>query len=259
MNALPMHVCRFVRAALLVAGMGLAAIIPALAAQVEDAPHPAHIHSGTCETLGEVVVPLADVAPLGSDSVGPESAIPIKTSTTRIEMPLQAIIDGGHAINIHKSADEIDTYIACGAVGGIIGDDNLVIGLGELNDSGHSGVAVLETDGDATNVTVYLVEAGEAGASAAAQEAAPAATDALAVEIKDFAFNPPSIEIAAGDSIAWTNQDGVPHTATAIDKAILQSGAIAAGNSFTQLFDTPGSYEYYCEFHPNMKGSIVVE
>ena len=32
-----------------------------------------------------------------------------------------------------------------------------------------------------------------------------------------------------------------------------------SGESFTQTFDTAGTYEYFCEFHPNMKGSIVVE
>ena len=33
-------------------------------------------------------------------------------------MPLQEIIDGGHAINIHESAEAIDVYIACGDIGG---------------------------------------------------------------------------------------------------------------------------------------------
>ena len=121
-------------------------------------------------------------------------------------MPLQEIIDGGHAINVHLSADEIDTYIACGDIGGVVTTDEgeeeheLIIGLGELNDSGHTGIAWLGAEGDQTRVAVHLVEPatmGEAGAEAA-QEATPGAADAgadaaaesLAVEIKDFAFNP---------------------------------------------------------------------
>jgi plastocyanin len=192
---------------------------------------------------------------------------------TVVEMPLQEIIDGGHAINVHLSADEIDVYIACGDIGGVIttdegeGEEELVIGLGELNDSGHTGIAWLGAEGDTTRVLVELIEPGdmEAG-SEAAQEASPASADAgadaaesLAVEIKEFAFNPPTIEVPVGGSVSWTNQDNVPHTATGIDREALQSGAIAFGESFEQAFETAGTYEYFCEFHPNMKGSIVVE
>ena len=40
---------------------------------------------------------------------------------------------------------------------------------------------------------------------------------------------------------------------------MLQSGAIKPGESFTQTFDKAGTFEYFCEFHPNMKGTIVVK
>jgi plastocyanin len=190
-------------------------------------------------------------------------------------MPLQEIIDGGHAINVHLGADEIDTYIACGDIGGVITTDEgeeeneLVIGLGELNDSGHTGIAWLGAESDQTRVAVHLVEpaAADSGTAEAAQEATPvsteagadAATESLAVEIKDFAYNPPEIAVPIGGSVTWTNQDNAPHTATGLDREALQSGAIAFSESFTQAFDTAGTYEYFCEFHPNMKGSIVVE
>ena len=64
-------------------------------------------------------------------------------------MPLHDIMAGGHAINVHLSAEEIDTYIACGDIGGAVPTDEgeeeneLIIGLGELNDSGHTGIAWL--------------------------------------------------------------------------------------------------------------------
>lgn len=250
------HSARF---ATVIAVAALAMAFPARAAQ--DVPaHPAHIHSGTCEELGDVVAPLTDVSALAEGAVGAASALPVASSETRVEMPLQEIIDGGHAVNVHKSADEIDVYIACGAVGGVVTDDKLAIGLGELNDSGVSGVAVLAADGEATDVTVYLLpgSAGEA-AGATEQEEAAATTEGIAVEIKDFAFNPPTIEVPAGGSITWTNQDNVPHTATGLDRAVLQSGAITFDGSFTQTFADAGSFDYFCEFHPNMKGTIVVE
>jgi plastocyanin len=52
----------------------------------------------------------------------------------------------------------------------------------------------------------------------------------------------------------------VPHTATATERGVLQSGAIAPdGGSFSQTFEAAGSLDYFCEFHPNMEGTIVVE
>ena len=101
----------------------LTLLTPGLAAQDDEAEaHPAHIHSGTCAELGDVVLPLTDVAAIGGESerTGAASAIPVKNSVTVVDMPLQEIIDGGHAINVHLSADEIDTYIACGDIGGAV-------------------------------------------------------------------------------------------------------------------------------------------
>jgi plastocyanin len=261
MSTTRLTIGRTVRLSSLIALTAIAMALPAGAAQ-DAAPHPAHIHAGTCETLGDVVEPLTDVASpdTGDAAAGLASALPVESSVTRVTMPLQSLLDGEHAVNVHKSADEIDVYIACGAIGGVASDDRLVIGLGELNDSGYTGVAVLEGDGEATDVTVYLVQAaGTPGTESAAQESAPVAAETEAVEIKGFAYNPPTIEVPAGGSVTWTNQDNSPHTATAVDRAALQSGLIAFGNSFTQTFDTPGTYDYFCEFHPNMKGTIVVK
>jgi plastocyanin len=277
MNAIGRSFGRSVRLGSVAALAALTLLTPGLAAQDEEAEvHPAHIHSGTCAELGDVVAPLNDVTYIGGDSerTGPASAIPVKGSVTVVDMPLQEIIDGGHAINVHLSADEIDTYIACGDIGGAVTTDEgeeeneLIIGLGELNDSGHTGVAWLGAEGDQTRVAVLLVEPGSSVGTGteAAQEATPgaaagtdAAAESVAVEIKDFAFNPAEITVPAGGSVTWTNNDTTPHTATGLDRDALQSGAIAPGASFTQTFDAAGTFEYFCEFHPNMKGTITVE
>jgi plastocyanin len=280
MNAFQLLLGRSLRLGSVAALTALTLLTPGLAAQDDEAEvHPAHIHSGTCDQLGDVVVPLTDVATTDEAThEGPESAHAVKTSETMVDMPLQEIIDGGHAINVHLSADEIDVYIACGDIGGAVTTDEggrteLIIGLGELNDSGHHGVAWLGADGEQTEVVVVLVEPatmGQAGAEAAqevtpaadggaADTGADAAADTVAVEIVDFAYSPPEITVPVGGSVTWTNQDPAPHTATGLDRDALQSGAIASGESFTQTFDSAGTIEYFCEFHPNMKGAIVVE
>jgi Cu/Zn superoxide dismutase len=62
---------------------------------------PAHIHDGTCAKLDpKPRVPLQNV----TDG----------TSTTVVGMKLDDIVKQGGAINVHKSADDLKTYVACG-------------------------------------------------------------------------------------------------------------------------------------------------
>jgi hypothetical protein len=175
MHHVPRALGRSSRVAALIAVAALMLVVPAGRAQtpVSEADtagevHPAHIHSGSCDQLGDVVVPLNDVTYPAGEHVGSESAHAVKTSLNVVDMPLQELIDGDYAINVHESADEIDVYIACGDIGGVlIPDDDeegrmhLIIGLGELNDSGHTGTAWLASDGDQTQVVIHLIEPDE--------------------------------------------------------------------------------------------------
>jgi hypothetical protein len=176
MNTLPIPLGRSLRVGAAIALAALTLLVPVSLAQTpvseaetEGEVHPAHIHAGTCAELGEVVIPLLDVG-IPADSVreGAEMAHPVKVSQTHVDMPLQEIIDGGFAINVHESAEEIDTYIACGDVGGYVitdpaGRTELFVGLRELNDSGHTGVVRLGVgdDPNQTEVSVLLVEPDE--------------------------------------------------------------------------------------------------
>ena len=87
-----------------------------------------------------------------------------------------------------------------------------------------------------------------------------ATSDVIPVTIKGFVYHPETITVPAGASVAWTNQDNAPHTSTGIGDAVsaLDSSAIIFGQSFTQEFDTPGTFPYYCVYHPNMLGTVVV-
>ena len=98
-----------------------------------------------------------------------------------------------------------------------------------------------------------------AAAAAAATPAAGEATGAqAAVEIKDYAFTPPTLTVPAGTTVTWTNNDTVPHTATAQDGSF-DSGNLNPGQSFAFTFSTPGSYPYVCQYHAGMQGTIVVQ
>ena len=225
--------------------------------------HPVHIHLGSCDALDpNPTFMLTDItAPAAAPQADAPAAIPVEESVTTVDATLDSLRTGGYAINAHESVDNIGTYIACGNLTSATTGDTLTVGLGELNDSGHSGIAVLTAKGDQTDVHIYLAE-GLSGGHAMQAAAAPAAADAanaVQVDIKNLAFTPAQITVPVGGSVTWTNDDTVPHTATAKDRAALQSGTIAPGAQFSQTFSTPGTYDYFCEFHANMKGEIIVQ
>ena len=75
------------------------------------------------------------------------------------------------------------------------------------------------------------------------------------VTIQNFAFNPPSVEVSAGDTVRWTNKDTVEHT---VNGPTFGSGPIPTGQNYEFLFTTPGVYNYNCSIHPDMKGTVTV-
>ena len=135
--------------------------------------HPAHIHSGTCETLGDVVFPLNDLTspgmmgtPMAGMASTPMAGMGevVAQSTTTVEASLEDILGAEHTINVHLSPEEIDVYIACGDITGTADGGQLQIALDELNDSGYQGVAVLmEAGDDTTRVDVWLMQVEDGG------------------------------------------------------------------------------------------------
>ncbi len=90
------------------------------------------------------------------------------------------------------------------------------------------------------------------------EAAAPEATAGTSVEIKDYAFTPPTLTVPTGTTVTWTNNDAVPHTATAQDGSF-DSGNLNPGQSYSFTFSTPGTYSYVCQYHGGMQGTIVVQ
>jgi plastocyanin len=86
--------------------------------------------------------------------------------------------------------------------------------------------------------------------------ASPAIAEIFKIEIKGLLFSPVDISAHVGDTVEWTNQDFVIHSATARDQWDVMLPVHGVGRV---TLDKPGSIEYYCRFHPNMKGNITVK
>jgi hypothetical protein len=134
-----------------------------VATPTADLPsHPAHIHTGTCTTLGDVEFPLENVSVVYDITASPEAATALDlasplaegastlASTTIVETTLGELLGAGHAINVHESAENMQEYIACGDITGTPTDGVLTIDLAALNSSGATGQAMLIDNGDGT-------------------------------------------------------------------------------------------------------------
>ena len=75
------------------------------------------------------------------------------------------------------------------------------------------------------------------------------------VIISEFEFSPAVLEVEAGDTVIWVNQDIVPHTATARDGS-WDTGFIDSNESKQVLVQANQTLSYHCLYHPGMKAQL---
>jgi plastocyanin len=78
------------------------------------------------------------------------------------------------------------------------------------------------------------------------------------VAIEQMKFSPATLRIQLGDTIVFKNNDLVPHTATAKQREVFDSGIIKPGESWTFVPKLHATVPYGCTFHPMMEGRIEV-
>jgi plastocyanin len=136
--------------------------------------------------------------------------------------------------------------LACLALGLVVagcGDD-------DDDDSGNGGGANTEQPADQGGGNSGGAEAGGGGGAE--------------VAMRNIQFDPSDTTIKVGETVTWTNEEGVPHD---VDKtggpgpqfSSGPEGGMMEGDTFAQAFDRPGTYEYVCRVHaPGMAGTIEV-
>ncbi len=98
-------------------------------------------------------------------------------------------------------------------------------------------------------------------APSANQQTSPTSSAPVAknsVQISNFSFSPAVLTVKVGDTVTWTNQDSMGHSATADDKSF-DTGVLDQGKSGTGTFSKAGTYIYHCSVHPSMHGKIIVQ
>ncbi|HHP7229994.1 MAG TPA: plastocyanin [Xenococcaceae cyanobacterium] len=76
-------------------------------------------------------------------------------------------------------------------------------------------------------------------------------------------FQPPTVEVKAGDTVKWVNNKMAPHNVVFDDDNVKSHKQLvfSPGESYETTFTTPGEYQYYCEPHrgAGMVGKVVVQ
>jgi plastocyanin len=75
--------------------------------------------------------------------------------------------------------------------------------------------------------------------------------------VKSYRFDPKVIEIEAGDTVTWTNEDNFTHT---VEVDGQEDHKVEQGESVEITFDKPGTYDYVCTLHSqDMDGTVIVK
>ena len=109
------------------------------------------------------------------------------------------------------------------------------------------------SDGAATDDTEASAEGGGGGDDACVGSGSDAS-----VTIADFTFDPSEVTVASGGVVEVANEDGTDHTFTSADGGF--DCTIAGGETANVVVSAdPGEYEFQCDIHPAMTGTITVE
>ena len=80
--------------------------------------------------------------------------------------------------------------------------------------------------------------------------------ETIQITIDKLVFAPADVTAKVGDTVEWVNNDILAHTATATNKD--WDVMIAPKKSGTLVLRKAGAFDYFCKYHPNMKGRITV-
>lgn len=91
------------------------------------------------------------------------------------------------------------------------------------------------------------------------ESAGPLSPPLANVMVKLFNYQPERIQVNAGTTVTWVNEDEIFHTVTAENNGGgFDAPLDGKGKSFSFTFSQPGLYSYYCDRHEQMRGEVEV-
>jgi plastocyanin len=137
--------------------------------------------------------------------------------------------------------------------GAVLADDGCdSSGSGNPCDDDHNGDRDDDDEGDDHGGN----QGGDDDRDAAAQTALAQPVGEREIRIVDEQFVPNTMTIQAGESVTFVNADDDEHSATGSG---FDTGKMLPGDTVTITFDKPGTYDFVCQFHSHMRGTVIVE
>ena len=93
---------------------------------------------------------------------------------------------------------------------------------------------------------------------AMASENSPTDVAGPTITIADMAFGQP-LTVAPGTQINIANNDSVEHSVTSQTAGAFDVHVDGGENKTLTAPSQPGEYPFYCVYHPNMKGTLIVK
>ncbi|HEX3342121.1 MAG TPA: cupredoxin domain-containing protein [Pseudolabrys sp.] len=84
----------------------------------------------------------------------------------------------------------------------------------------------------------------------------PLQAGTIEVIVDKLVFAPVDVNAKVGDTVEWVNKDAFAHTATATNGD--WNVTLAPKQNGQLVLKKPGTTDYFCKFHPNMKGRVIV-
>lgn len=84
----------------------------------------------------------------------------------------------------------------------------------------------------------------------------PVQAETIQVIVDKLVFAPVDVNAKVGDTVEWVNKDAFAHTATATNGD--WNVTLAPKQNGQLVLKKPGTTDYFCKFHPNMKGHVIV-
>jgi adhesin/invasin len=163
-----------------------------------------------------------------------------------------------------KVADQFGNGVPAVDVGWAATGGTVSAGTVATNAEGISAVNVT-LGGTAGEITITATAGGLTGSPLALTARATAAVATAAIRVINNSFDPAAITVAAGTTVVWTWGVGsFLHNVSPVGREPTRSGSLLnAPATYSFRFDTPGTYQYYCEAHGSpgvgMAGTVIVQ
>jgi plastocyanin len=211
----------------------------------EPATWDAELLSGTCLAPETLVASIGDILALSPNS-------PVQVIPANLDIAAGDLRATPHSLHLKSP----EGTIACAEMTGTIHEGSLVVAIDAVGNSGTSGIATVGDAGGGIVLTLYL-----STVSASADDDSRA--QSVVVEITggegSWSYTPARVDASPGDTVTWVNKTETSHTVTGSSTLYEDSGPILPGESWSQTFLEPGTFDYFCSPHPFMTGSITIE